>query len=125
MRAVVIRKGEDSGWVVECPSLPGCVSQGQTKTEAIANIKEAIEGWIETMQAHGQPIPAEDFDTHVVAYEPLAHYARSSFWKSAGHAPERCSIPTPPRGGTRKHHGIQDRAPHRKARAFRRPSVER
>lgn len=66
MRAVILRHGEDGYWVVECPSLPGCVSQGQTKTEAIANIKEAIEGWIETMKAHGQPIPQEDFDTQIL-----------------------------------------------------------
>ena len=67
MRAVVLRRGEDGWWVVECPSLPGCISQGRTKAEAIANIKEAIEGWIETMQAHGQAIPGEDFDTQVIA----------------------------------------------------------
>jgi predicted RNase H-like HicB family nuclease len=66
MRAVILRHGEDGFWIVECPSLPGCVSQGQTKAEAIANIKEAIEGWIETMKAHGQPIPQEDFDTQIL-----------------------------------------------------------
>ncbi len=66
MRAAVIFRGEDGYWVAECPSLPGCVSQGTTKAEAIANIREAIEGWIETMRAHGQPIPEEDFDTQVV-----------------------------------------------------------
>ena len=66
MRAVILRHGEDGFWIVECPSLPGCVSQGQTKAEAIANIKEAIEGWIETMRAHGQPIPQEDFDTQIL-----------------------------------------------------------
>ncbi len=52
--------------MAECPSLPGCVSQGETKADAIANIKEAIEGWIETAQAHGQPIADEDFETQVV-----------------------------------------------------------
>ena len=67
MRAVVLRRGEDGWWVVECPSLPGCISQGRTKPEAIANIKEAIDGWIETMNAHGQPIPDDDFDTQVIA----------------------------------------------------------
>src|SRR5213595_802612 len=43
MRQVVIYPGEDGYWVAECPSLPGCVSQGKTKEEAIANIKEAIK----------------------------------------------------------------------------------
>ena len=66
MRAVVLRRGEDGFWVAECPSLPGCVSQGSDKAEALNNIKEAIVGWIETMKAHGQPVPEEDFETQVV-----------------------------------------------------------
>lgn len=66
MRAVVLHRGEDGYWVVEVPSLPGCVSQGKTKPEAIDNIREAIEGWIETASAHRQPIPDEDFETQVV-----------------------------------------------------------
>ena len=66
MRAVVLHRGEDGYWVVECPSLPGCISQGETKADAIANIKEAIEGWIETAKAQGQPIADEDFETQVV-----------------------------------------------------------
>jgi predicted RNase H-like HicB family nuclease len=66
MRVVVLRRGEDGFWVAECPSLPGCVSQGQTKPEALANIKEAIEGWIGTMTARSQPIPEEDFEPQVV-----------------------------------------------------------
>ncbi len=44
VRQVIVFRGEDGYWVVECPSLPGCVSQGRTKAEAIANIKEAISG---------------------------------------------------------------------------------
>jgi len=66
MRVVVLHSGEDGFWVAECPSLPGCVSQGQTKAEGIANIKEAIEGWIETAEAHGQPVPEETFETQVI-----------------------------------------------------------
>jgi len=54
MRAVVLRRGEDGYWVAEVPSLPGCISQGSTKAEAVANVREAIEGWIETARAHGQ-----------------------------------------------------------------------
>jgi len=42
MREVVIYLGEDGYWVAECPSLPGCISQGKTKEETILNIKEAI-----------------------------------------------------------------------------------
>jgi len=44
MRQVVLFPGEDGYWVVECPGLPGCISQGKTKEEAISNIKEAICG---------------------------------------------------------------------------------
>ncbi|MDH7574107.1 MAG: type II toxin-antitoxin system HicB family antitoxin, partial [Clostridia bacterium] len=41
MRQVILRPGEDGYWVAECASLPGCISQGNTKEEAIANIREA------------------------------------------------------------------------------------
>lgn len=66
MRSVILLPGQDGYWVAECPSLPGCITQGTTKAEAIENIKEAIEGWIETMQAHGHSIPEERFDAQVV-----------------------------------------------------------
>ena len=42
MRQVILYPGEDGYWVVECPSLPGCVSQGENKAKAVANIREAI-----------------------------------------------------------------------------------
>ena len=44
---VTLEQGEDGYVVVECPSLPGCVSQGRTEEEALSNIKEAIELWLE------------------------------------------------------------------------------
>jgi len=66
MRAVVLHRGEDGYWVAEVPSLPGCISQGKTKADVIQNIREAIEGWIESAVAHGDPVPAENFDTQVV-----------------------------------------------------------
>ncbi len=50
MREVIIYRGEDNYWITECPSLPGCVSQGKTKEEAIINIKEAIEGYIAVLK---------------------------------------------------------------------------
>lgn len=59
MRQVILYPGEDGFWVVECPSLPGCVSQGQTADEAIDNIKEAIALWIEDAEAHGELIPKQ------------------------------------------------------------------
>jgi predicted RNase H-like HicB family nuclease len=58
MRQVVPYPGEDGYWVAECPSLPGCVSQGKTKDEAVTNIREAIEGYILTLQADGLLVPA-------------------------------------------------------------------
>jgi predicted RNase H-like HicB family nuclease len=66
MRAVVLHRGEDGFWVAEVPSLPGCVSQGKTRGDAIANIRDAIDGWVETAKARGQSVPDEDFDTQVV-----------------------------------------------------------
>jgi predicted RNase H-like HicB family nuclease len=66
MRQVVIYPGEDGFWVAECPSLPGCVSQGQTKQSAIANIKEAIEGYVAALRDDGLPVPPENLDTLLV-----------------------------------------------------------
>ena len=67
MRQVVIAHGEDGYWVAECPSLPGCISQGHTREEAIANIKEAIEGYVATLREDGLPIPEDHFDAILVA----------------------------------------------------------
>lgn len=67
MRQVVLYPGEDSFWVVECPSLPGCVSQGETRQEAIANIKGAIELCIDVLEEDGLPVPEDRFETMVIA----------------------------------------------------------
>lgn len=67
MRQVVMYPGEDSYWVAECPSLPGCVSQGKTKEEAIANIREAIEGYVAALEEDHLPVPPERFETIVLA----------------------------------------------------------
>ena len=56
MRQVIIKPGEDGFWTAECPSLPGCISQGQSKKEAVENIREAIEGYIEVLEEEGDPI---------------------------------------------------------------------
>ncbi len=47
---VIIERDETGYYVAEVPALPGCLSQGKTREEAIANIKEAIEGWLEVME---------------------------------------------------------------------------
>ena len=57
MRQVIMYHGEDGYWGVECPSLPGCISQGKTEEEALVNIKEAIELWIEDTIAHNETVP--------------------------------------------------------------------
>ena len=67
MRQVLIYPGEDGYWVAEVPSLPGCVSQGETKAEALANVKEAIQGYIEALEEDGLPVPPEHFDALLVA----------------------------------------------------------
>ena len=61
MRQVIIYPGENGYWVAECPSLPGGVSQGATREEAVANIREAIEGYVQVLQEDGLPIPEESF----------------------------------------------------------------
>jgi len=67
MRQVVIYPGEDGYWVAECPSLPGCVSQGKTKAKALENIKEAIDGYIAALKDDHLSVPQEKFETLVVA----------------------------------------------------------
>lgn len=54
---VLIDQDEDGVYVAEAPALPGCVSQGKTRGEALDNIKEAIIGYLESLQAHGEPTP--------------------------------------------------------------------
>ncbi len=56
--AVTLKRGEDGYIVVSCPALPGCHSQGRTEEEAIANIREAIRGYIASMRQHGEEIPS-------------------------------------------------------------------
>jgi len=67
MREVVIYPGEDGYWVAECPSLPGCLSQGKTKKQAIQNIKEAISCYIHALEEDGLDVPKERFGVMVVA----------------------------------------------------------
>lgn len=59
MRRVILYPGEDGLWVVECPSLLGCISQGATKKDALANIREAIALYVETLQERGLPVPED------------------------------------------------------------------
>ena len=54
---VLIELDEDGVYVAEVPSLPGCISQGRTRAEALENVKEAIAGYLESLQAHNEPVP--------------------------------------------------------------------
>lgn len=59
MRQVIVYPGEDGYYVATCPSLPGCISQGRSREEALVNIKEAIDGYIEALEEDGLPVPEE------------------------------------------------------------------
>ena len=56
---VTLDRDEDGAWVVECPSIPGCVSQGRTREEALENIQEAIALCLETRAERGMPLTVE------------------------------------------------------------------
>ena len=60
MRYTVILQKEDDGYVATVPVLPGCVSQGDSREEALKNIEEAIEVYLEDMRAAGEIVPVED-----------------------------------------------------------------
>jgi predicted RNase H-like HicB family nuclease len=64
MRQVIIHPDpEDGGWIVEVPSLPGCVRDGDTREEAIGNMREAIDQWIDAAAQMGRAVPPESFET--------------------------------------------------------------
>ena len=54
---IIIEQDEDGIYVAACPNLPGCVSQGKTRKEAIENIKDAIHGYLQSLKKHNEPIP--------------------------------------------------------------------
>lgn len=54
---VYLQPAEEGGYVVSAPELPGCVTQGETRQEALAMIKDAIDGYLESLRLHGDPIP--------------------------------------------------------------------
>ncbi|MEK6642587.1 MAG: type II toxin-antitoxin system HicB family antitoxin [Planctomycetota bacterium] len=56
---VLIREGNESGFVASVPALPGCVSQGRTRRDTIKNIKEAVAAYIEALVEDGLPVPRE------------------------------------------------------------------
>jgi predicted RNase H-like HicB family nuclease len=57
---VVFEREPDGGYHAFCPALPGCHSQGDTLDDAMANIREAAELYVESLMAHSEPVPVED-----------------------------------------------------------------
>ena len=64
---VTIDRDEDGAWIVECPAIPGCVSQGRTKEEALANVQDAIKTCLEVRSERGMPLTVETCQVEVVA----------------------------------------------------------
>ncbi len=62
---VIVEVDEDGVFVAECPSLPGCISQGKTRDEALKNIKDAIKGYLESLRKHNEPVPPSIFEEMV------------------------------------------------------------
>ncbi|MCY7322794.1 MAG: type II toxin-antitoxin system HicB family antitoxin [Phormidesmis sp. CAN_BIN36] len=65
-RKVLLYPGEDGYFVVEVPSLPGCISQGKTRNEALTNIEEAIDLYIEALESRGESIPDDTVEVVLV-----------------------------------------------------------
>jgi predicted RNase H-like HicB family nuclease len=66
MRQILLRPGEDGWWIAEVPSLPGAISQGTTREEALTNIREAIDLVIDVMRESGDPIPEDRLEAELV-----------------------------------------------------------
>ena len=64
---VFLEEAEEGGYVVICPALPGCVSEGGTKEEALENIKDAIQGYLDTLRRHGEPLPKVEVEIVEIA----------------------------------------------------------
>jgi predicted RNase H-like HicB family nuclease len=67
MRQVILYPGEDGYWVAECPSLLECISQGKAREDAIANIREAIKGYVRALEDDKLRVPEERFEALLVA----------------------------------------------------------
>jgi len=64
---VILRRGEASGYLAECPAIPGCVSQGRTKREALANLKDAMVGCLAVLNERAKQSTRRHPDEEVVA----------------------------------------------------------
>jgi antitoxin HicB len=66
---IIIEPDEDGKYVATCATLPGCISQGDTRQEALANIQDAIAGYLRSLRKHGEPVPTP-IGEEVVEVEP-------------------------------------------------------
>jgi len=69
---LLIPDTEEGGYTVRVPALPGCITEGDTLEEAIANAREAIAGWIESAEKHGEPVPEETAPPQVITIDVAA-----------------------------------------------------
>lgn len=59
---VIITQDEDGIYIAECPALPGCISQGETREQVLENINYAIRGYLESLKKHNEPIPPSIYE---------------------------------------------------------------
>lgn len=59
---VIITQDEDGIYIAECPALPGCISQGETREQALENFNDAIRGYLESLKKHNEPIPPSIYE---------------------------------------------------------------
>jgi predicted RNase H-like HicB family nuclease len=71
MRYAIVYRDEDGNWIAEVPSLPGCISQGKTRDEAIANIRDAIVLYLQGMNPNELELHQEYIQPELVAIEPV------------------------------------------------------
>ncbi len=62
---ITIENDENGMFIAECPSLPGCISQGKTREEAIKNIKDAVKGYLESLKKHNESIPPQIYEDFI------------------------------------------------------------
>ncbi|HPO62865.1 MAG TPA: type II toxin-antitoxin system HicB family antitoxin [Candidatus Kapabacteria bacterium] len=62
---IIIEQDEDGMLIVQCPNLPGCISQGKTRKEALLNIQDAIEGYLFSLKKHNEPIPPPIYEEYL------------------------------------------------------------
>ena len=82
---VTIERDEDGMWVAECPAIPGCVSQGRTKEEALANVHEAIQLCLEVRAERGLPLTIETRQTEIASARKVMQQDEPAEYRSDLH----------------------------------------